>query len=163
MKTLPYKVDRDILIEADRETVFGFFTDSARWASWWGTGSTVDPRPRESILHPGAVDGECWRSPPERICHHVRLPEAPYRRKFPRDDSSEVPRVAFQLLHEFGGRPRDEHQGWRFQLSLFGNVVANLRQRRSVVNGSRLDDPTAARQRSVKIATAGRSATDLAC
>ena len=45
MKTLPYSVDRNILIEADRETVFGFFTDSARWASWWGAGSTVEPRP----------------------------------------------------------------------------------------------------------------------
>jgi len=32
-----------------------------------------------------------------------------------------------QLLHEFAeAAPRDEHiQGWRFQLSLFGNVVAN--------------------------------------
>ena len=45
MKSLPYSVDRSILIEADREIVFSFFTDSARWASWWGAGSTVDPRP----------------------------------------------------------------------------------------------------------------------
>ena len=45
VKTLAYAVDRSILIEADRETVFGFFTDSARWAAWWGAGSTIDPRP----------------------------------------------------------------------------------------------------------------------
>ena len=34
-----------VRIEADRETVFRYFTDSGRWAAWWGAGSTIDPRP----------------------------------------------------------------------------------------------------------------------
>ncbi len=41
---LPYSMDRSILIQADADTVFSFFTDSARWAVWWGAGSTIEPR-----------------------------------------------------------------------------------------------------------------------
>ena len=33
--TLPYHVDRVIDIRAGRDTVFRFFTDTARWAAWW--------------------------------------------------------------------------------------------------------------------------------
>jgi len=32
-------------IEAQPETVFSYFTDSVRWAAWWGAGSTIDARP----------------------------------------------------------------------------------------------------------------------
>ena len=42
---LPHVLDRTILIRATADTVFGYFTDSARWASWWGAGSSIDPRP----------------------------------------------------------------------------------------------------------------------
>lgn len=42
---LPYRLDRTITIQAPRETVFRYFTESARWAAWWGAGSTIDPRP----------------------------------------------------------------------------------------------------------------------
>lgn len=37
------------VIAASPETVFSFFTDSGRWASWQGVGAEVDPRP-EGVL-----------------------------------------------------------------------------------------------------------------
>jgi uncharacterized protein YndB with AHSA1/START domain len=48
------------VIQARREIVFGFFTESARWASWWGAGSTIDARPggRVVIRYPDAT--EAW-------------------------------------------------------------------------------------------------------
>ena len=52
--------------------VFRFFTDSARWASWWGAGSTIDAKPggRLLICYPGGteVSGEVVElQPPQRI------------------------------------------------------------------------------------------------
>jgi uncharacterized protein YndB with AHSA1/START domain len=56
--TLPHALDRTVLIEAEPETVFRFFTDSARWAMWWGAGSTIDARPggQLRIRYPGGVE-----------------------------------------------------------------------------------------------------------
>jgi uncharacterized protein YndB with AHSA1/START domain len=53
---LEHSLERTLTILARRETVFRFFTDSERWARWWGAGSTVDPRPGGPIriLYPGA-------------------------------------------------------------------------------------------------------------
>ena len=39
---LPHRLDRTLLIQARRETVFRSFTDPVRWALWWGDGSTID-------------------------------------------------------------------------------------------------------------------------
>ena len=50
MPELPYQLDRTVVIKARPETVFRFFTDSARWASWWGAGSTIDPKPYLAYL-----------------------------------------------------------------------------------------------------------------
>ena len=33
---LPFQLDRTVRIQARPDTVFTFFTDSDRWASWWG-------------------------------------------------------------------------------------------------------------------------------
>ena len=41
---LPHSLDRTVTIQAPPETVFRFFQDSARWARWWGAGSTIDPK-----------------------------------------------------------------------------------------------------------------------
>ena len=56
--TLPHALDRTVLIEAEPETVFRFFTDPARWAMWWGAGSTIDARPggQMRIRYPGGVE-----------------------------------------------------------------------------------------------------------
>src|SRR5271170_2241887 len=45
MPELPYQMERTVVIKAKPETVFRFFTDSARWANWWGAGSTIDATP----------------------------------------------------------------------------------------------------------------------
>lgn len=47
--TLTHSLDRTVLIGATRETVFRFFTDNARWAAWWGAGSTIDPKPGGAV------------------------------------------------------------------------------------------------------------------
>ncbi len=43
--SLPHRLDRTVAIQASRQTVFRFFTDQTRWATWWGAGSTIDARP----------------------------------------------------------------------------------------------------------------------
>ena len=44
MTVLAHQLDRTIVIGATPAAVFRFFTDPARWAAWWGAGSTIDPR-----------------------------------------------------------------------------------------------------------------------
>lgn len=65
--TLPHRLDRTIRIRADRDTVFRFFTDEGRWATWWGAGSSIDSRPggRMLIRYPNGVEasGEVVSSP----------------------------------------------------------------------------------------------------
>jgi uncharacterized protein YndB with AHSA1/START domain len=58
MTALPHLLNRTLTIRATRETVFRYFTDSTRWAAWWGAGSTIDPTPggRVYIRHPGNVE-----------------------------------------------------------------------------------------------------------
>src|SRR5262249_5445683 len=45
MTELTHSLNRTVVIRAMPETVFRYFTDSARWAAWWGHGSTIDARP----------------------------------------------------------------------------------------------------------------------
>jgi uncharacterized protein YndB with AHSA1/START domain len=136
MKSLPYKVNRDILIEADRETVFGFFTDTARWASWWGAGSTVDPKPGGSlrIQHSNGFvsDGEVLEvAAPERFVFTFSLQG---QKPVPAEESrvtirleQEAAGTMLRLTHEVADAVvRDQLvQGWRFHFSLFANAVAN--------------------------------------
>ena len=136
MPELPYKLDRTVLIKAKPETVFLFFTDSARWAEWWGAGSTIDAVPggKVYIRHPNGIEslGEVVEvREPERITFTYGfaggkpIPPGSSRVTIRLDLDEAGTRL--HLLHEFSEPgPRDEHvQGWRFQLSLFGNVIAN--------------------------------------
>jgi uncharacterized protein YndB with AHSA1/START domain len=133
---LPCRLERTLIIRARRETVFRFFTDPARWASWWGQGSTIDPRPggRVIIKYSTAVEarGEVIEiAPPERLTftygYASGTPLAPgaslvsIRLEVDRADTR------LHLTHDFSdAAARDEHvQGWRYQLSLFANVVSN--------------------------------------
>ena len=136
MTELPYHLDRTVQLTRVPETVFRFFTDSARWANRWGAGSTIDATPggKVYIRHANGIEslGEVLEvHAPERIVFLRFLERQP-------DSASEVhaspsslrrtiPGTRLHLLHEFAeAGPRDEHiQGWRFQLSLFGNAVAN--------------------------------------
>jgi uncharacterized protein YndB with AHSA1/START domain len=137
MTALAYRVDRTVVIRAPRDLVFRFFTDTPRWASWWGSGSTIDARPggRMLIRYPGGneASGEVVEvSPPERIVftygYNSGTPAIPPGgsrvtiRLEPHADGTMV-----RLSHELGDAAlRDEHvQGWRYQLSLFANVVTN--------------------------------------
>src|SRR4029453_6338110 len=53
--THSHRLDRNVIIQATPAIVFSFLTETPRWASWWGTGSEIDPRPggRMKIRYPG--------------------------------------------------------------------------------------------------------------
>lgn len=131
----PHRLERSVLIQADPAIVFRYFTDSARWASWWGAGSAIEARVggRVLIRHPGGVEvvGEVLAvAPPEQIAFTYSMASGA-----PPKDSLVTIRLQpsagrgtrLQLTHEFAeASSRDEHvQGWRYQVSLFGNLVAN--------------------------------------
>jgi uncharacterized protein YndB with AHSA1/START domain len=135
-KSLPYQIDRTVIIHATPETVFRFFTDTARWAKWWGAGSTIDPKPggRVYIKHPGDVEsaGEVLEMrPPHRLAFTYGfvsgkpIPAGGSRVTIDLEPVREGTRL--HLTHDLADKAaRDEHvQGWRFQLSLFANAVAN--------------------------------------
>src|SRR5262249_34801241 len=133
---LPHRLVRSLMIQARREIVFRFFTDVERWARWWGSGSTIDARAggRMKIRHPNGVEvlGEVLEiTSPERIIFTYGYENG---KPIPLGGS----RVTIQLesvdkgtlvnlVHEFAeSAVRDDFvQGWRFQLSLFANIVSN--------------------------------------
>jgi uncharacterized protein YndB with AHSA1/START domain len=138
MLALPLELHRTILIQAPRDLVFSYFTDSERWARWWGAGSTIDPRRGGAvqIVHPGGV----------RVAGEILEIDPPTRLVFTYGYTSGTPIPAgasvvtlqladdrdgtrLDLSHAFAeehAQVRDEMvQGWRFQLSLFANLVAN--------------------------------------
>lgn len=136
MQELPHRLVRTVVIQANPETVFRFFTDSARWARWWGAGSTIDARPggKMYIRHVNGVEvlGEVLDvRERERIIFTYGYvsgkPIPPGSSRVTIRLEPDAAGTRLHLVHEFAeAGPRDEHvQGWRFQLSLFGNVVAN--------------------------------------
>ena len=136
MTAIAYQLERMILIDAPPATVFRYFTDSERWAAWWGTGSTIDARPggRVFVRYPNGAEaaGEVIAvEPPTSIAFTYG-----YLKNAPGPGESRVTitleragRTAtrLRLTHDFtDAAHRDHHvQGWRYQLSLFANVVAN--------------------------------------
>jgi uncharacterized protein YndB with AHSA1/START domain len=134
---LSHSLDRTVVIEAEPGIVFRYFTDSDRWASWWGKGSTIEPHVggRVLIRHPGGVEvsGEVTDvQPPQRIAFTYGYASGTA-------SAAETSLVTIRLEpqgrgatrlhlhHAFAdASQRDEHaQGWRYQLSLFGNLVAS--------------------------------------
>jgi uncharacterized protein YndB with AHSA1/START domain len=136
MSELGFSIERTVSIRAERELVFRYFTDSARFAAWWGAGSEIDGRPggRYAIRHPNGVvssgeireleagrrivlsygyEGENPLIPPGGSLLTILLEDAP-----------EGTRV--RLRHDLpDAKSRDEHvQGWRYQLAVFANVVS---------------------------------------
>jgi uncharacterized protein YndB with AHSA1/START domain len=135
--TLPHRLDRTVLIQAEPETVFTFFENSDRWASWWGAGSTIDARVggRVVIRHPGGteVTGEVREvRRPERIVFTYDVAAVatatPTSLVTIRLEKAGGGATRLYLTHEFADQGmRDEHvQGWRYQLALFGNLVADV-------------------------------------
>lgn len=136
MPELRYHLDRTVVIKAKPDTVFRFFTDSARWASWWGAGSTIDAMPggKVYIRHPNGVEtlGEVLevRHPAFIVFTYgfaSGKPIAPGSSRVTIRLEPDDAGTRLHLRHEFAdAAARDEHvQGWRFQLSLFNNVVTN--------------------------------------
>jgi uncharacterized protein YndB with AHSA1/START domain len=133
---LPYQLDRTITIHADREVVFAFLTDSARWAAWWGAGSTIDPRPGGDvrIRYPGGTEAlgtVVDVHPPDRIVftygYASGQPIAPGGSTVTIELEADRRGTRLHLSHAVADEAtRDAHvQGWRYQLSLFSNVVAD--------------------------------------
>jgi uncharacterized protein YndB with AHSA1/START domain len=136
MIDLPYRLDRTVTIQAAPETVFRFFTDTARWANWWGAGSAIEARPGGAvkIRFPNGIEvaGEVLElRSPEQIVFTYGYPSG---QPIPPDGSRVTIRLEtagagtrLHLVHEFtDAAVRDQFvQAWRFQLSLFGNAVAN--------------------------------------
>jgi uncharacterized protein YndB with AHSA1/START domain len=137
MSELPFSLERTVLICARSQTVFRFFTDSTRFASWWGTGSEIEARPggRVQIRYPNGVlaRGEVLEvDPPRRIAFTYGYDDPP--RPIPPGGSrvtvtlEERPQgTLVRLRHDVADAvARDHHeQGWRYQLAVFANVVAN--------------------------------------
>jgi uncharacterized protein YndB with AHSA1/START domain len=135
MAGFPHHLDRTVVIRARPATVFEFFRNPDDWAAWWGPGSTIDARPggRLLIRHPNGIEvtGEVVEiQPPQRFVFTYGYGSGS---PIPAGGSLVTIRLArhpagtlVRLTHEFSEeRTRDEHvQGWRFQLSLFANVVA---------------------------------------
>lgn len=136
MESLSHRLDRTLLIQARPETVFRFFQDNERWARWWGAGSTIDSRAGGDVLvvHPDGtrVAGTVLViEPPERLVftygYENGKPIGPGASRVTIRLAPEDGGTRLHLTHEFSDAAvRDIHiQGWRFQLSVFANVVAN--------------------------------------
>lgn len=136
MNDLPYSLERSLLICAQRSTVFRYFTDSKRFADWWGAGSQIEGRPGGlmKIVYPNGVvaQGNVLEIEDGRRIVFTYGYEDPAR-PIPPGGS----RVTVTLEDRPGGtwltlkhdlpdqKTRDEHvQGWRYQLALFANVAA---------------------------------------
>lgn len=133
---LPHRLHREVTIRAPRSLVFGYFADTDRWARWWGTGSTIEPKKggKVYIRYPNAVEaiGKVLEfRPPERIVFSFGYvsgkPIPPDASRVTIDLHVRGDDTLVQLKHEFADEhARDEHvQGWRYQLSVFANVVAD--------------------------------------
>jgi len=135
MSDFPHRVERSVVIGARPETVFRFFTDSERWARWWGQGSTIEAWEGGTlyIRHPNGIETvgtvlDVCQS--QRIVFTYGFTSG---KPIPLGGSRVTIRLEpdpsgtkLHLLHEFQEEiSAEEHlQGWRFQLSVFSNVVA---------------------------------------
>jgi uncharacterized protein YndB with AHSA1/START domain len=134
-QVLTHTLDRTVLIRADRDLVFSFFTESDRWATWWGAGSSIEPRTGGHVFirFPDGteVSGEVVEVVvPERVVFTYGFvsgtPIAAGASLVTIELDEELTGTRVRLSHAFADPDvRDHHvQGWRYQLSLFANAVA---------------------------------------
>ena len=130
-------VERTILILAERETVFRYFTDPGRFAAWWGEGSTIEGRVGGTmrIRYPNGetASGEVLEIVPGEFIAFTYGYDTPGK---PIPPGGSRVTVALQsrrggtlvtLRHEVSDvKTRDAHvAGWRHQMAVFSTVVAN--------------------------------------
>ena len=48
--TATFALERTVVINATRATVFRYFTDSGRFAAWWGEGSRIEGKPGGAVV-----------------------------------------------------------------------------------------------------------------
>ncbi|MCU0257203.1 MAG: SRPBCC domain-containing protein [Vicinamibacterales bacterium] len=136
MSTWVHRLERTVTIGAPRAAVFASFTDAARWAAWWGAGSTIDARPggRVYVRYPNGVEaaGEVIDvTPPERIAFTFGYvsgqPIGVGQSRVTIGLAVSGGATRLDLRHEFADAGvRDQHaQGWRFQLSILANLVCD--------------------------------------
>jgi uncharacterized protein YndB with AHSA1/START domain len=125
------------MICAQRSTVFRYFTDSKRFADWWGAGSVIEARPggEMKIVYPNGIvaRGEVVEVDPDRRIVFTygyedasqRIPPGSSRVTVTLEDRPEG--TWLTLKHDLAEeKSRDHHvQGWRYQLALFANVAAS--------------------------------------
>lgn len=138
MNELPWSLDRTVVIRAPRALVFRYFTDSERFASWWGAGSRIDGRVggEVHIVYPNGVvaRGVVTRLEPDHAIAFTFGYEDP-QKPVPVGGSlvtillrDHAEGTELSLRHDFADtKARDQHvPGWRFQLALFANVAADV-------------------------------------
>jgi uncharacterized protein YndB with AHSA1/START domain len=135
---LGFTVEREVEIRAPRELVFRYFTDPARFAAWWGAGSTIEGRPGGAVRIAfagggGVASGEVLElSSPERIVFSYgyegeHKPIAPGASRVTITLAEHPHGTLLRLVHEVAdAATRDHHvQGWRYHLAVFSNVAAD--------------------------------------
>ena len=144
---LPFSLEREVVICASRATVFRYFTESERWARWWGQGSRIDPRPGGAMLivYPGGSTAEGTVEsiePVERIVftYGYNRPDTPIppggsRVTITLTETKAGTRVV--LKHDVATEAiRGEHAaGWRYQMSVFADVVSRELDHRRAARG----------------------------
>jgi len=136
MSELEFSLERTVVIRATRATVFRFFTDSERFAAWWGKGSSIDARPGGKVVirYP---DGTTASGSVVELAQGERIAftygyDAPGKPIAPGGSlvtirlRDEAAGTLVELRHDVHEKAtRDEHDpGWRFQLSLFAGVAS---------------------------------------
>jgi uncharacterized protein YndB with AHSA1/START domain len=137
MKQLLHQLERSLVIRAPRAVVFRYFTDSVRFAQWWGVGSTIAAEVGGEVVirYPNQVvaRGRVTAVEPERRIAftygyengHVDLPPGRSLVTVDLADDPEGTRLSFHHAFETEAL-RDLHvAGWRYHLAVFANVVAN--------------------------------------
>jgi uncharacterized protein YndB with AHSA1/START domain len=139
MTLLEHSLERTIVICAPRAVVFHYFTDSERFASWWGAGSRIEARPGGGVFirYPNGVTASgrvVELAEGESIVFTYGydsgrpIPPGSSRVTIHLEDHPRGTRL--KLRHEFADSTvRDDHvAGWRYQLALFANVAGNEAQ-----------------------------------
>ncbi|MCY2959681.1 MAG: SRPBCC domain-containing protein [Planctomycetota bacterium] len=129
-------IDREVLLRATRGVVYGYLSDPARFAAWWGAGSTIEPRVGGGVLirfvNGVEVGGELLELVPgERVVFTYGFRDPG---KKPAWGGSRVlfrladrpDGTALALRHEFpDSASRDGHvAGWGYQLAVLAGLVA---------------------------------------